>query len=336
MSTFVHATVTGIIEERRGLQKLRVRRSDGGRGEQAYCLTQLTGEVAEGDEVVINTTAVELDLGTGGWHFVHWNLARKDLRVAADGHQIKLRYTSLQFDTACAEEDIEAPDSLDNTPVICCELLSQAATAIIALKHKKPNARVALIMTDDNALPIALSDLIAELVDKKFVTTTITAGHAFGGDLEAVTVLSALSVAYEQADVIVVTQGPGSLGTGSRFGFSTLGLASVLDDVHWYGGVPIIAVRWSGADERRRHRGLSHHTATILQRANHAVIAVPDGSETVVIKDHPCESVDTGDVSQILERSGIQITTMGRSIAEDSVFFAYSAAAGIAAASRLI
>jgi len=24
----------------------------------------------------VNTTAVDLGLGTGGWHIVHWNLAR--------------------------------------------------------------------------------------------------------------------------------------------------------------------------------------------------------------------------------------------------------------------
>ena len=40
----------------------------------AYVLTQLTGAVAVGDRVVVNTTAVELGLGTGGWHVVHWNL----------------------------------------------------------------------------------------------------------------------------------------------------------------------------------------------------------------------------------------------------------------------
>lgn len=336
MSTFTQAQVTEVLSERPGLQKLRVRRNDGGKGELAYALTQLVGSVAPGDEVVINTTAVELDLGTGGWHFVHWNLARKDLRVFSDGHQIKLRYTSLQFDTGTAEEgELDAPDSLDGMPVICCELLSQAATAIIALKRRSPEVRVALVMTDDNALPLALSDLIAELVDEKFVETTITAGQAFGGDFEAVTVLSALGIAKSVADVIVVTQGPGSLGTGSRFGFSTLGIASVLDDVHWYGGTPIIAARWSSADSRERHRGLSHHTVTILERANHAVIAVPAGHEAVKIKSHACEIVDAGDVAQLLEQSGVNVTTMGRTVAQDPEFFTYAAAAGVAAASRV-
>ena len=39
-------------------------------------LTHLIGTVAVGDRVVMNTTAVDLGLGTGGWNVVHWNLAR--------------------------------------------------------------------------------------------------------------------------------------------------------------------------------------------------------------------------------------------------------------------
>ncbi len=62
--------VTGIRAERDGLQKVLVD------DEPAYVLTQLIGTVAVGDRVVVNTTAVDLGLGTGGWHFVHWNLER--------------------------------------------------------------------------------------------------------------------------------------------------------------------------------------------------------------------------------------------------------------------
>ena len=40
------------------------------------------GTVAVGDRVVLNTTAVELGLGTGGWHVVHWNTARDGVRGA--------------------------------------------------------------------------------------------------------------------------------------------------------------------------------------------------------------------------------------------------------------
>src|SRR5215470_20003161 len=85
-----------------GLHRVEV---DLGRGaERAYVLTQLTGDVAEGDAVVVNTTAVELGLGTGGWHVVHWNLARDTWSERGPGHVIKGRYTSLQADVGSAEE----------------------------------------------------------------------------------------------------------------------------------------------------------------------------------------------------------------------------------------
>ena len=38
--------------------------------------------MAPGDRVVVNTTAVDLGLGTGGWHVVHWNLARDGVDAA--------------------------------------------------------------------------------------------------------------------------------------------------------------------------------------------------------------------------------------------------------------
>ena len=90
--------VTAIVSERTGLQRVEVD------GEKAYVLTQLVGPVAVGDRVVMNTTAVELGLGTGGSHVVHWNLARESWAHAGPGHIMKLRYTSLQVDTGAAEE----------------------------------------------------------------------------------------------------------------------------------------------------------------------------------------------------------------------------------------
>ncbi len=106
---FVTATVTAITAERAGLQKVEVD------GEPAYVLTQLIGPVALGDQVVVNTTAVELGLGTGGWHFVHWNLSREAWSQAGPGHVMKLRYTSLQVDTGAAEE-YGGPDLADDLP----------------------------------------------------------------------------------------------------------------------------------------------------------------------------------------------------------------------------
>ena len=120
MPTFRTGTVTELLSERPGLQRV-----DTDRG-RAYALTQLTGTVAVGDRVVLNTTAVDLDLGTGGWHFVHWNLAREELHEPGPGHIMKLRYTSLQVDAGSAEEHHPGlPSRLDGMPVVVGGLHSQ-------------------------------------------------------------------------------------------------------------------------------------------------------------------------------------------------------------------
>src|SRR5207247_4809675 len=111
--------VTRRLEQRSGLQRVEVDLGDG--PERAYVLTQLTGTVAEGDPVIVNTTAVELGLGTGGWHVVHWNLARDAWSERGPGHVIKGRYTSLQADVGSAEEhlaELAEVESIDGMPVV--------------------------------------------------------------------------------------------------------------------------------------------------------------------------------------------------------------------------
>ncbi len=103
MPSYRTGVVTAIRAERAGLQKVLVD------GEQSYVLTQLIGTVAVGDRVVVNTTAVDLGLGTGGWHFVHWNLARESWSEPGPGTEMKLRYTSLQVDVR-ARPMATAPD----------------------------------------------------------------------------------------------------------------------------------------------------------------------------------------------------------------------------------
>src|SRR5712691_4955720 len=105
MPSFRSGKVVGLLEDRPGLQRVEVDHGVG--SERAYVLAQLTGTVALGDRVVVNTTAVELGLGTGGWHVVHWNLERTDWSERGPGHVIKSRYTSLQADVGSTEEHLE-------------------------------------------------------------------------------------------------------------------------------------------------------------------------------------------------------------------------------------
>src|SRR6476646_7772357 len=102
MPSFRAGTVARVLESRPGLQRVLVVLENGSadpaEAARAYVLTKVTGTVGAGDRVIVNTTAVELGLGTGGWHVVHWNLERSEWHQAGGGHVLKARYTSLQTD----------------------------------------------------------------------------------------------------------------------------------------------------------------------------------------------------------------------------------------------
>lgn len=352
MPTFRQGRVLRVLEARPGLQRIEV---DLGAGpERAYVLTEMTGEVATGERVIVNTTAVELGLGTGGWHVVHWSLDRDEFVHPGPGHIMKLRYTSLQADTGSAEEhhpDLSEADDLDRMPVVHVPLHSQLPAALIGIRSIVPDARIAFVMTDGAALPIALSDLVAALRDRGLVDTTITTGHAFGGDFEAVAPAAALLAARvaAEADLAVVAMGPGIVGTGSRFGHTGTEAATWLDVASALGGSPIAALRTSFADPRDRHRGVSHHTLTTLGRlvGSRIRVVVPEvgGAEEARIRDdltgagitdrHEVVVGPAPDVLAAFGEHGLHVTSMGRPAAEDPVLFLAAAAAGVHAARSL-
>jgi len=332
--SYAGATVAELLSERAGLQ--RVRLDDGSR---AYVLTQLTGPVAVGDEVVVNTTAVELGLGTGGWHVVHWNLRRSGWAERGPGHIMKLRYTSLQCDTGAAEEDHpDVPDHLDGMPVVVGSLHSQLPAVAVAVRAVRPDARITYVMTDGAALPLAFSDLVFALRERGVLAGTITAGHAFGGELEAVNVPSALTLArhVQSADVVITTMGPGVVGTGTPLGTTAMEVAPILDAASALGGRPVACLRVSDVDTRIRHRGVSHHTLTALALARSDVeVAVPPGVDVDLGGRHRAHHVDPPDVAALLGEHGLRVTTMGRGPAEEPRFFAACGAAGALAASLI-
>lgn len=346
MPRFRTGDVARILSERAGLQRVEV---DFGSGpERAYVLTQLTGTVAAGDRVIVNTTAVELGLGTGGWHFVHWNLARDSWNEPGPGHIMKLRYTSLQADVGSTEEHLDPElgriTSIDGLPVIATALHSQLPAIAVTIRALRPGARIVFVMTDGAALPLALSDVIADLRTRDLIDTTITCGHAFGGDYEAVSLYSALVIARHvaRADVVVVGMGPGIVGTDTRLGFTGVEVGPILDAATGLGGRPIACLRASAADTRERHRGISHHTLTALTIAtrSRALIAVPAVDPGVVaalraelvdagIEDHhTIAMVEIPDVLRLFEHHGLTISSMGRSATQDPLLFECGAAAG--------
>lgn len=327
MSSYETATVTEVLAERPGLQRVE---TDRGR---AYVLTHAVGPVAVGDAVVLNTTAVGLGLGTGGWHVVHWNLARDRYERASGGHIMKLRYSSLQTDVRAAEEDHDVPATLDGTPVVACTLHSQVPIVAAAFLHERPGARVVYVMTDGAALPLALSDLVVSMVDLGLVHTTISAGHAFGGDLEAVSVPSALALAVHvaEADLVVVAMGPGVVGTGSGLGTTAVEAAAVLDATAALGGRPVCCVRASVADPRDRHEGVSHHVATVLDLTRSRVTVATVANAPLERGDHDVTVVEPVGVAGLLADRGLRVTSMGRGPEEDPLFHDAAGAAGTVA-----
>lgn len=328
MPTFDTATVTEVLAERPGLQ--RVDTSLG----RAYALTELVGTVSVGDRVVLNTTAVGLGLGTGGWHVVHWNLARERFDGPGRGHIMKLRYSSLQADVGATEEaHPDVPADLGGVPVVACTLHSQVPIVAAALLAERPDARVAYVMTDGAALPLALSDLVVSMRDAGLVHTTLTSGHAFGGDLEAVSVPSALTLAVHVAgaDAVVVGMGPGVVGTGSGLGTTAVEAAAVLDATAALGGRPVCCVRASAADPRERHRGVSHHVDTVLDLTRSRVEVATVPGAPLARDDHDVVVVEPVGVAGLLADRGLRVTSMGRGPEQDPLFHDAAGAAGTVA-----
>jgi len=352
MPSFRTGEVVRVLEERPGLQRVEV---DLGCGpERAYVLPQLTGTVALGDRVVVNTTAVELGLGTGGWHVVHWNLARESFHEPGPGHILKGRYTSLQTDVGSTEEHLSAlseVESIDGMPVVAAALHSQVPAVAVAFKETCPDARLAYVMTDGAGLPLALSDLVHALRSQGLLDATVTCGHAFGGDFEAVSIYSALAVARHaaRADAAVVAMGPGIVGTNTRLGFSGMEVGPILDAAAALGGAPIACLRVSFADTRARHAGLSHHTRTALRLAcrERVEVAVPrlgghrdarlqtELAGAGIDRRHALVEIEPPDVLALFERAGLDVVSMGRPAADDPALFLAGAAAGMLAAARI-
>lgn len=335
MPAFRSAEVVAILEERPGLQRCAVRLPDGSRA-RAYALTDLVGDCAVGDQVVLNTTAVELGLGTGGWHVVHWNLARDSLDRPGRGHVMKLRYTSLQLDAGTSEPaHPECDRPLGGVPVVVCTLHSQMAMVALGFADRAPGRRLVYVMTDGAALPLAMSDLVAALLRRGLLAGTVTAGHAFGGDLEALGVPSALGLAVHVlgADAVVVGMGPGVAGTGTTLGTTAVEAAPALDAAAALGGVPVLCVRASDGDGRLRHVGVSHHTRTVARLTSAAPWVAPVPDEVAELDGvRVAEALAVPDPARLLEVADLRVTTMGRGPERDGLFFRAATAAGVLAA----
>ncbi|XCB30090.1 DUF3866 family protein [Arcanobacterium hippocoleae] len=259
--------------------------SDDGLLVKALAYTQIVGDISLGDTLLLSASAFKRGLGTGGYMFVVANTSR----LPADphpqpGHLMKARYTASQFMVQGVDEQesayhqlLENADSIGGMPVICADLHSALPAIVLGLHSVNTEIRIAYVMSDGGALPAWFSRAAAQLKNAKAIIGTISCGQAFGGDLEAVNIYTALLAAKHvwNADAAIVAQGPGNLGTGTKWGFSGTQIGEAINAAGILGGRPIAVLRLSNADARSRHYGISHHTARILQDIVTAACDVP-------------------------------------------------------------
>jgi hypothetical protein len=237
-------------------------------------------------------------------------------------------------------------DSLDGLPVVVADLHSAVAPAALAVAYDRPGTRVVYLMTDQGALPLAYSRSVAAMRSAGLLAGSVTVGQSFGGDLEAVTVHSGLLAARLAlaADLVIVSQGPGNLGTGTRWGFSGVTAGEAVNATAVLGGRAVGSLRISATDPRDRHRGVSHHSLTAYGRValRPCDIAVPDFRSEPDLADllepvrdamtqlsrHRLVTVDLAGLRKVLADSPVQLSSMGRGLEQDPGYFLAAAAAG--------
>jgi hypothetical protein len=281
----------------------------------------LVGAAEPGDELVVNVEALELRLGSGGFDVVHVNLTRGlDGEGTPGAHVMKLNYTSLQHAVSPVEEGRAdgTPPPLRvpiGRPAAVLALHGQLAPLAWAFAQAAPRARLGYVQTGGGALPGGHS----------------CAGPAFGGaDGEAITTAAALhhGLTALDWDAAVAGPGPGILGSGSALGHGGLQALDIAHTALALGCEALLVARMSSTDLRARHRGLSHHTRTVLDLLLAPVaVAVPAGEQVDEIGGHDYRrhSADLDGYA----RSGLPSRSMGR---EDPLFFASALAAGEALA----
>jgi hypothetical protein len=326
MLTLRRGRVTAVVERVEGLSRIEVD------GEPCVAYPRLTGPVALGDDVIVNTQARELELGSGGFDVLYANLTRGlDLPADENAHVMKLPYTPAQVARRHAEEGRALPDTLAGLPVVCCSLHSQLVPVCAGIGV---GPRVAYVQLAGGALPVSLSDAVRALRERGHVETSISVGACLDGDVECVSAASALLwAAAEGFDVVVCAIGPGIVGTGSRFGHGGLVSAEAANAAHALHGTPIVAARASQGDLRERHQGVSHHTHAVLELClGDVTVAWPAGYDSPPWLEARFE-VDVRGWEEAC--AGLPLSHMGRGPSEDPVFFAAAFAAGRVAAERL-
>jgi hypothetical protein len=239
-------------------------------------------------------------------------------------------------------------------------LHGQLAPVAWALAQAVPGARVGFVQTGGGALPGGHSRTVRALRERGLLAGHIKAGASFGGEGEAVTTAGALHHGVRALgwDAAICGPGPGIVGSSSPLGHG--GLAA-LDSAHAALALQaptLLVARMSNADARDRHRGVSHHTLTVLDLLLAPVaVALPAGMRSPVGADLRARLGDAFGANRgaraalalDVERpvrltrhdwrraavdlpayaaSGLPSETMGRTLVQDPLFFGAALAGG--------
>ncbi|WP_172120052.1 DUF3866 family protein [Actinomyces faecalis] len=343
----------------------------GGQDVRAVAYEQVTGLPGPGEHVRLEVSALARGLGTGGHAMVSARLEVLPEDSPAPGHLVKARYMPDQVMVQGVDEQgtahhdlLSAPAGalgLEGMPVVVADLHSSlpavlaglacpTGSAVLVPVRQRP--RTVYVMTDGGALPAAYSRAVAGLSQAGWLAGTVTCGQAWGGDLEAVSLHNALLAARHVlgAEVAVVIQGPGNLGTDTPWGFSGVACGEAVNAAAVLGGRAVACLRVSQADARERHRGVSHHSLTAFGRVALAdadvVVPVLDGELGVQVRSqaealcaprrggrrHRLVTVPADGLlpalGEVEAATGVRLSTMGRGLEEDTAAFVTAAAAG--------
>jgi hypothetical protein len=313
-----------------------------GQRRRAWADEVLLGEMREGDEVIVNTAALDLGLGSGGFDVVHVNLTR-GLEGGGEGqaHVMKLNYTSLQHPVDPVERSNSRflssagadKGTTQSTPVAVLPLHGHLAPAAWAAAQAAPGLRVGYIQTGGGALPGSFSRDVKQLRERDLLCGHITAAPSYGGEHEALSTPGALDAAATDLDwdAILIGPGPGIIGSDTAYGHGGMAALANAHAALALGLPTLISPRLSSSDPRARHQGLSHHIRTVLQLLLAPVkVPIPAGEPEVAAAlepfDHQVEQVAVdldGYAAADLPKS-----TMGRSLEDDPLFFKAALASG--------
>ena len=346
--------VSGRLELRRGVvvsAEPLVVEIDGER-RPAWADEVLLGEMREGDEVVVNVAALDLGLGSGGFDVVHVNLTRglEGGGAAGDEHVIKLNYTSLQHPVEPVEAEAGgraerlrvagASGPPRGAPVLVLPLHGHLAPAAWAAAQARPGIQVGYVQTGGGALPGSLSRDVAELRERGLLCGHITAGARLRRRARGA---QHGRRPRRRRDRARLGRGPGRPRPRDhrlrhrvrprRHGRPRQRPRGPLPGA----ADPDLSPRLSSGDPRERHRDLSHHTATVLELLLAPVdVAVPEGdrrdrriaSRSRPRRRPPPPAARAPSTSTPTPPPASRPRTMGRSLAEDPLFFAAPLAGG--------